>query len=123
MRISRYIIPLLLIVLFNCNNKRQLPDPLEAGWKNKNVCKVLEENKELRVLKCRFPPNIGHELHYHNPHVGYTISGSKFRIKDTTGIREVNVPSGYSFSNDKITFHEVLNVGDSTAVFLIMEYR
>ncbi|TCK67350.1 hypothetical protein DFQ05_1124 [Winogradskyella wandonensis] len=123
MRLSRYIVPILLIILFNCNDKPQLPDPLEAGWKNKNVCEVLEENKALRVLKCTFPPNIGHELHYHNPHVGYTISGSKFRIKDATGVREVNVPTGYSFSNDKKTSHEVLNVGDSTAVFLIMEYR
>ncbi|MFD1063167.1 cupin domain-containing protein [Winogradskyella litorisediminis] len=120
---SRYLILFILIFLFNCNNNHQLPDPLEAGWEGKNVCEILEESKELRVLKCTFPPNVGHELHYHNPHIGYTISGSKFRIKDAKGIKEVNVPSGYSFSNDEITTHEVLNIGDSIAVFLIMGYK
>lgn len=101
----------------------QLPDPLEAGWQGKSVCKVLEENKNLRVLKCTFKPKVGHELHYHKPHFGYTLVGSKFKIKDTSGVREVNVPTGYSFSKDELTTHEVLNIGDSTAVFLIMEYK
>lgn len=114
---------ILLILLVNCENKSQLPDPLEAGWEGNSVCEVVEENQELRVLKCTFKPNVGHEEHYHNPHFGYTISGGKFRIKDTTGTREVNVPTGYSFRNDEITTHEVLNIGETTAVFLIMEYK
>lgn len=112
-----------LIFAVSCDNKNKLPDPLEAGWKGEAVCEILKDNKELRVLKCTFEPGIGHEKHYHNPHFGYTISGSRFRITDTTGIREVNVPTGYSFSNDEITSHEVLNIGDSIGVFLIIEYK
>jgi quercetin dioxygenase-like cupin family protein len=109
--------------MLNCKNENTLPDPLEAGWNNEAVCEIVEENDNVRVLKCTFEPGIGHEKHYHNPHYGYTVAGSKFKIKDTTGTREVNVPTGYSFSKDEISTHEVLNIGDSTAVFLIIEYK
>ena len=113
----------LLFFATNCETKHTLPDPLEAGWKGEAVCEVVEDNKELRVLKCTFEPGVGHEKHYHNPHFGYTLAGGKFRITDTTGTREVDVPTGYGFSNDEVTSHEVLNVGETTAVFLIMEYK
>ncbi len=94
---------------------------MEAGWNNESICEVLEENDQLRVLKCTFPPGVGHERHYHNPHFGYAISGSTFRIKDTNGVKEINVTTGTNFSSDGITWHEVLNIGDSTGVFLIIE--
>ena len=114
---------LLLILTMACKSETNLPDPLQAGWNNEAVCEIVEENNKIRVLKCTFPPGIGHEEHYHDPHVGYTIVGSRFRIKDATGVKEVNVPSGYSFSNSEMITHEVLNIGDTTAVFLIMEYK
>ena len=123
MRLRILLFVSVLLVTFNCENKPHLPDPLEAGWNGQAVCEVLEENKELRVLKCTFPPNIGHEKHYHNPHFGYTLVGGKFRITDMTGVREIDVPTGYNFRNDSITEHEVLNIGKTTAVFLIMEYK
>lgn len=112
---------LTLFVLASCTNNNSLPDPLEAGWRNQPVCEVLEENAKIRVLKCTFAPGVGHERHCHATHFGYTLAGSKFRIKDTTGIKEINVPTGSNFYNDRIEWHEVLNVGDSTAVFLIIE--
>lgn len=106
---------------WSCKKEPQLPDPLEAGWNNKAVCEVLEDNDDLRVLKCTFPPNVGHERHYHKPHFGYTLAGSTMKIEDTTGIREVDVPTGYSYFNEGIAWHQALNIGDSTAVFLIIE--
>lgn len=115
-----YFFIVFIIAVFSCKNNN-LPDPLEAGWNNNAVCEVVEDSPKLRVLKCTFPPGVGHERHYHDAHIGYTISGSTFRIKDTTGVREVKVPTGSSFSNEKIEWHEVLNIGDSTAVFLIIE--
>lgn len=120
-KIVTYLFVLLLIV--SCKNQNILPDPLEAGWNNEAVCEVVDDNDKVRVLRCTFAPGIGHEKHYHNPHFGYTLAGSRFRIKDTTGTREVNVPTGYSFSKDETSVHEVLNIGDSTAVFLIIEYK
>lgn len=113
----------LILLIVSCNTQNTLPDPLEAGWNNKAVCEVLEDNSNVRVLQCTFAPGIGHEKHYHDPHFGYTLAGSKFRIKDTTGTRDVDVPTGYSFSKEDITTHEVLNIGDSTAIFLIIEYK
>jgi len=111
----------ILLLFLGCNAKPSLPDPLEAGWKGKPVCEELENTKNLRVLKCTFPPGVGHEKHYHKAHFGYTIAGSRFRITDSKGTREVDVPTGSNFFNEEIAWHEVLNIGDSTAVFLIIE--
>jgi quercetin dioxygenase-like cupin family protein len=108
-------------LILSCKKTDQLPDPLEAGWKGKSVCEIIEETEKLRVLKCTFKPNVGHEKHYHKPHVGYTLKGSKFQITDKNGVREINVPTGSTFSKDKTSQHEVLNIGDSTAIFLIIE--
>jgi len=110
-----------LSILASCNSKHELPDPLEAGWNNISVCELVEDSKNVRVLKCTFAPGVGHERHYHKPHFGYTLAGSRFKMKDTTGTREVDVPTGSHFSSDGIAWHEVLNIGDSTAVFLIIE--
>ena len=104
-------------------NELNLPDPFQAGWKGEKVCEVLEDNDELRVLKCSFPPNVGHEKHYHNPHFGYALIGGTFKIDDASGTREVSFPTGYSWNKDEVSEHQVLNVGDSTSVFLIIEYK
>jgi quercetin dioxygenase-like cupin family protein len=116
-----FLIAVIALISCSCAEQPQLPDPLEAGWKGKKVCKVLENNSSVRVLECTFPPGIGHEKHFHAEHFGYTLKGSTFRITDETGTREVDVPTGYNFYNKKINWHEVLNIGDSTAVFLIVE--
>ena len=107
--------------LLGCDSNTKLPDPLQAGWNDQLVCEVLEDNETVRVLKCTFPPGVGHEKHYHDTHFGYTLSGSTFRIKDTTGVREVTIPTGLHFYNERVDWHEVQNIGDSTAIFLIME--
>ena len=111
------------VLLLGCEEESKLPDPLEAGWKGEKVCEVLHEDDEIRVLKCTFPPNVGHEWHQHQPHFGYTLKGSTFRIQDQQETRTVTVPAGSTFSNLEVTEHEVLNIGDSTAVFLITEYK
>ncbi|RLD29412.1 MAG: cupin domain-containing protein [Bacteroidetes bacterium] len=119
----KIIIQLFLVslVLMACKTDNNLPDPLQAGWNNKAVCELVEENEKIRVLKCTFEPGVGHEKHYHKPHFGYTLAGSKFRMIDADGTREVNVTTGSSFYSEGTDWHEVLNIGDSTAVFLIIE--
>ncbi len=107
--------------VFSCKTNQILPDPLKAGWKGESVCQLIKENKSVRVLKCTFPPNVGHERHFHAPHFGYTLAGSKFRMKDTTGVKEIQVLTGSDFYSKGTEWHEVLNIGDSTAVFLIVE--
>ena len=122
-KIALFIILSFTLTPFSCQHRNTLPDPLEAGWEGNAVCEVIEDNTDLRVLKCTFEPGVGHEAQYHNPHVGYTLEGGKFRITDSEGTREVDVPTGYSFNKTEVTSHEVLNIGTTTAIFLIMEYK
>ena len=120
-QISRILVCVLSVFLSGCTEESTLPDPLEAGWKGQSVCEVLEDNDKVRVLRCTFPPGVGHERHFHLPHFGYTLSGSTFRIKDTTGTREIKVETGSYFNSKGTKWHEVLNIGDRTAIFLIIE--
>ena len=68
-----YFLFLIFFLFQSCQTKKGLKDPLEAGWKGKKVCKVLEENDKVRSLKCVFPPGIGHEKHFHKAHFAYTF--------------------------------------------------
>ena len=43
------------------------------------------------------------------------------RITDSDGERELEIGEGVSFSSDGIAWHEVLNIGDTTSQFLIIE--
>lgn len=104
-----------------CTTALPLPDPLEAGWKGASVCESLHEDASQRILRCTFPPGAGHERHYHAPHFGYAIAGGRMRITDENGVREVDSITGNSFTSDGVEWHEVLNVGETTAVYLIME--
>jgi quercetin dioxygenase-like cupin family protein len=100
----------------------ELPDPLAAGWEGEPVCEKLHEDDRLRILRCTFPPGVGHEKHFHPRHVGYTLSGGRMQVTDANGTRVQDVPSGYTFSNpDGIPWHEALNVGDTTASYLMIE--
>jgi len=112
---------ILALIVFSCKTTQILPDPLEAGWEGEKVCEVLSDTKTQRVLKCVFPPNVGHQKHYHKPHFGYTIAGSTFQITDKKGTKNIPVVTGASWTKTELSEHEVFNVGDSTAVFLIIE--
>ncbi|WP_452227009.1 cupin domain-containing protein [Lacinutrix cladophorae] len=114
---------IIIFLIFSCKQKTTLPDPLQAGWQGESVCEMIHEDKQVRVLKCTFAPGVGHEKHEHQPHFGYTLKGGTFKIKDTSGTKTVHVKTGTSWSKDKVTQHEVLNVGDSTSVYLIIEYK
>lgn len=101
-----------------------LPMALCAGWQGESVCERLHEDAEIRVLRCTFPPGVGHERHYHPPHFGYVLSGnSVMRITTPEGVREVPVRAGGSFSNDAEIVHEALNIGSETTTYLIVEKK
>jgi mannose-6-phosphate isomerase-like protein (cupin superfamily) len=108
-------------VIGACATQSPLPDPLEAGWKGAPVCEQLEENSNQRILRCTFAPTVGHERHFHNRHFGYAIAGGRMRITDSSGTREVELATGSSYTSDGVTWHEVVNIGNSTTVYLIIE--
>ena len=99
------------------------PDPLAAGWQGKPVCERLHEDSCQRVLRCTFAPGIGHERHFHKPHFGYAIAGGRMRITDGNGIREVDLSAGSSFASEGVNWHDVLNIGNSTVIYLIYELK
>ena len=101
----------------------QLPDPLAAGWQGRPVCEKLHEDASQRVLRCTFPPGVGHERHYHAPHFGYALSGGRMRLTSADGTREVELDTGSSYVSEGVDWHEVLNVGGTTVVYLIVEPR
>lgn len=98
-----------------------LPDPLQAGWQGKPVCERLFEDEQQRILRCSFAPGVGHERHFHSPYFGYALAGGRMRLTDASGVREVDLPTDSSFSNAGIDWHEVLNVGETTVTYLIIE--
>ena len=100
-----------------------LPDPLSAGWKGQPVCEHLFEDTEKRILRCTFLPGVGHERHFHAPHFGYAISGGRVRIKDENGVREVELSSSSSFTSEGVLWHEIVNIGESTVRYLIVESK
>ena len=100
-----------------------LPDPLKAGWKGQPVCEHLYEDTEKRVLRCTFPPGVGHERHYHAPHFGYAIGGGRVRITDKNGVREVDLTTGSSYNSEGVLWHEIVNIGNTTVIYLIVERK
>ena len=98
-----------------------LPDPLAAGWNGEQICELLHEDAHQRILRCTFPPGVGHEKHFHKAHFGYVLAGGKMRIVDDSGEREVDLQADYSWTSDGVSWHEVLNVGETTSVYLIVE--
>jgi quercetin dioxygenase-like cupin family protein len=106
-----------------CTTQSSLTDPLAAGWNGAPVCEKLHEDSDQRVLRCSFPPGIGHERHFHSRHFGYALAGGRMRISDARGTRDVDLATGSSFSSAGVDWHEVLNVGESTVVYLIVEPR
>ena len=103
------------------DNPPDLPNAFDAGWQGQETCELLFEDDSIRVGRCVFPPGIGHEKHYHNPHFGYVLEGGVLRIVDSNVEREVTTQSGGSWSTTTITVHEALNIGETTTSYLITE--
>ena len=103
--------------------EKNLPGALVAGWKNKKVCELLQVDEMTRVLRCTFPPGVGHERHYHPAHFGYTLKGGTMHITDASGEREYTGVANSSWQNEGVAWHQVVNIGDTTAQYLIVEQK
>lgn len=101
-----------------------LPDALEAGWQGKKVCELLQEDEMMRVLRCTFPPGIGHETHYHPAHFGYTLSeGGTMQVTDASGTREIMGSAGGTWLSEGVPWHHAINIGETTMQYLIVEQK
>jgi quercetin dioxygenase-like cupin family protein len=100
-----------------------LPDALEAGWKGEKTCENLHEDDQIRVLRCTFPPGIGHERHYHPRSFGYALSAGKMQVTSAKGTETFEDKVGDNWVSDPIEWHEAVNVGDTTLSYLIVEMK
>lgn len=98
-----------------------LPSAFDAKWHGKTVCEPLFENAAMRAARCTFPPGGGHERHFHPPHWGYIIAGGTMRTTDANGTRVRELKSGSTWWSDGIAWHEAVNVGTTTSVYIIVE--
>ena len=114
---------LIAALLAACASRTELPGPLAAGWNNKPVCENLFEDEQQRALRCSFPPGVGHERHFHSAHFGYALSGGRMRITDARGSREVELASDSHFNSAGVEWHEVMNIGETTVTYLILETK
>lgn len=98
-----------------------LPTALDAGWNGRKVCELLADNADLRSLRCTFAPGEGHERHFHPPHWGYVVEGGTMRITTQAGTTERVLASGSSWWSDGVAWHEAVNIGSTTTVYVIVE--
>ena len=99
----------------------ELAHAFEAGWQGTRVCELLYETESVRVARCTFPPGVGHEIHFHRPHFGLTLSTATMTITDAEGTVVNEIREGTTWSTDTITFHEAVNNGTTTASYIIVE--
>ena len=111
----------LLLIAVGVVADEPLPDPLAAGWEGEAVCELIHDGIRQRVLRCSFPPGVGHERHYHAPHVGYVLEGGRMQITDSKGTRVVETEANSSWQSDGVEWHEVVNVGETATSYLIIE--
>lgn len=114
---------LLNLIVCNLVFAEDLKGPLQAGWKGKKVCEQLSENTQQRILRCTFPPGVGHEKHKHNAHFGYALSGGTMQLTDDKGTRIVELKTNSYFESKGKKWHSVLNVGETTVVYLMIESK
>ena len=103
------------------DTKEPLPSALEAGWNGERVCELRHQTDTHRVLRCTFPPGVGHERHYHQAHYGYALSGGTMQLTSESGTRTATLATGSDYSGDGTEWHEVVNVGETTVTYLIVE--
>ncbi len=117
----RALAALLVLTGSAASAETSLPDPLKAGWNGQQVCELLSENDRLRTLRCTFPPGGGHDRHFHAAHWGYILTDATMRITDrkSTAVRQLK--AGSTWWSDGLAWHEAVNIGSTTAVYLIVE--
>ncbi len=99
-------------------------DAVAAGWKGKKTCEILHEDEKIRILRCTFPPNIGHERHFHPAAFSYVLSGGRFRVTDDArGTWEWKSATDQHRAGRPVPWHEFLNIGDTTLRYLIVEKK
>src|SRR5712691_4535475 len=55
------------------------------------------------------------------PHYIYVLGAGRARVTDDKGTREIQGTPGIFRANPRIEWHEILNIGDTTLQYLVVE--
>ena len=124
-RLVRLVLAISMLVIANTRSvyASDVPDALEAGWEGEKRCEKLHEDDLIRILRCTFPPNVGHERHSHPPSFTYVLSGGHVQITDANGTRQLESKTDQYRAAKPVEWHEGLNTGDTTLRYLIVEKK
>jgi beta-alanine degradation protein BauB len=112
-----------LLLISNAYAQDNLPDTLEAGWKGKAVCEVLQEDEMIRMIRCTYPPGVGQDKHFHPPYMGYVVHGGTLKSTSSSGTRINTSVAGSSFESPGVEWHELVNTGNTTVQFVVVEKK
>jgi quercetin dioxygenase-like cupin family protein len=112
-----------LLISASAAISEDVPDALSVEWQGQHPCEKLYEDAEIRAMRCTLAPGAIHVRHSHPGYLAYTISGGKAEVRDDKGTRQGQPKTG-GFSNTPPTpWHEVINIGDTTLSFLVIEKK
>ncbi len=121
--LSLAVSAIIAINILSMARAADIPDAVAAGWEGKKTCDVLHEDEKIRILRCTFPQNIGHERHFHPAAFSYVLSGGRFRITDNKGTWQWSSATDEYRAGTPVQWHEILNIGNTTLRYLIVEKK
>ena len=113
----------LLMLPITAMAQENLPDTIEAGWKGEAVCVVLFEDDKIRTGTCTYPPGVGQDRHTHGPYFTYVVSGGTLVVTSPRGTFQSTSITGNSGKSNGVDWHELVNVGETTIIFLFVEQK
>ena len=89
------------------------PDALSVEWQGQKPCEKVFEDAQIRIARCTFPPGSKHVRHSHPAYISYVLSGGKAEVQDEKSTRQVEARTGSYVDIPPVSWHEVMNVGDT----------
>ena len=88
------------------------------------VYKVLLENDDVKVVEVVFEPGESDKMHQHGAMTFYGVKGGKLQsiLPDGT-VSSNQFPDGFTGHRNKITTHQMKNVGEEEVKVIIVEHK
>ena len=100
-----------------------VPDALSVEWQGQKPCEKLFEDAQVRIARCIFPPGAVHFLRFYPGYFSYMLSSGKGLLAESKGTRRIDIRADTYESNQLIAWHELINIGDTTLRYLVVERK
>jgi quercetin dioxygenase-like cupin family protein len=101
----------------------EVPDALSVEWNVHHPSEKLDEDANIRMLRCTFEPGDKHLRHWHPAYSGCAVTGGRGEVVDSKGTREIDLKEGQCGVNPPVPWHEFTNIGVTTIQFIIVEKK